>query len=208
MLKGKKILNIRKLIKLQIKSIIDVESNQEFGAHSVDDRDYVKRYEAYVKKMQEEQMRRTYEHKRKLDEEALNGKRAFLNKMKIPEVNDQPDKINIDAMANGIFLINGLWVPGPVLLFPTRLYMWGVTDAHEIRPHTLDILKVVKPKPNYFIIGTGKYMVEFEDEFYDYFLNVLKMKVEIMPTFEAVTQFNLCNEDDLLVAAAIIPPNL
>ena len=47
-----------------------------------------------------------------------------------------------------MFSINGLWVPGSVLLFPKRFFMWGVIDANEIKPHTLDILKVIKPKPS------------------------------------------------------------
>jgi NADH dehydrogenase [ubiquinone] 1 alpha subcomplex assembly factor 3 len=70
--------------------------------------------------------------------------------------------------------------------------MWGVTDAHDIREHTLDILRVIKPKPSnpiiiidYLIIGTGKYTVEFDESFYKHFRE-LKMVVDILPT---VTHF-------------------
>lgn len=191
------------------KTIIDLENDPNpIPSQSLDDREYIKRYEAYIKKMKEEQVRRTYENKRKLEEEMLNGKRLFLHKMKHPEVNDYHEKTNVDAMANGYFLINGTWIKGSVLLFPERYYMWGVTDAHDIKLHTLDILKVIRPKPSYFVIGTGKYMVEFDDDIYQYFLDELKIKLEIMPTFEAITQFNLSNEDDLSVAAALISHNL
>jgi NADH dehydrogenase [ubiquinone] 1 alpha subcomplex assembly factor 3 len=51
-------------------------------------------------------------------------------------------------MNNGFFSVNGLWIPGSILLFPHRSYMWGVTDAHDIKEHTLDFMKVVKPKPS------------------------------------------------------------
>ena len=197
-----------KLVKFQSKFHFEVDNKEEFGAHSVEDKEYVKKYEAYVKRMQEEQFRQTFDKKRKFEDELRNGKRAFLNKLKFNEVPDSNEKVNVDAMANGFFLLNGVWAPGPVLLFPTRYYLWGIYDAHDIKPHTLDILKVIKPKPNYFIIGTGKYMVEYEETLYEYFMDVLKMKLEIMPTFEAVTQFNLSVEDDINVAAAIIPPNL
>lgn len=44
--------------------------------------------------------------------------------------------------------MNGLWLPGSILLFPKRVYMWGVVDAHEIKEHTLDILKIIKPRPS------------------------------------------------------------
>jgi hypothetical protein len=29
--------------------------------------------------------------------------------------------------------------------------MWGVTDAHEIKEHTLDILKIIKPRPSNYL---------------------------------------------------------
>ena len=68
--------------------------------------------------------------------------------------------------------------------------MWGVTDAHEIKEHTLDIFRVVKPKPSkepftpdYLIIGTGKYKVEFDESFYTHFRE-LKMIVDILPTVD------------------------
>jgi NADH dehydrogenase [ubiquinone] 1 alpha subcomplex assembly factor 3 len=96
------------------------------------------------------------------------------------------------GLKNGFFSINGLWMPGSVLLFPNRAFMWGVIDAHDIKTHTLDILKIIKPRPSnyyyillthvdYFIIGTGKYMVDFDESFFQYFREH-KMLVEAMPT--------------------------
>ncbi len=71
--------------------------------------------------------------------------------------------------------------------------MWGVTDAHEIRTHSLDILKIIKPRPSnilvkvdYIIIGTGKYMVDFDEDFFKHFREH-KMLVEIMPTVNSIT---------------------
>lgn len=154
-----------------------------------------------------DQRNQMMEDKRRREEEILSGKRSFLYKMKFPEVEDPPKKISIVGMENGYFSLNGLWVPGSVIVFPNRFYMWGVVDAHEIKPHTLDIFKVIKPKPIYLVIGTGKYSVEFPQEFYDYFKEY-KIKVEFMPTFEACTHFNMSNEDNLNIAAALIPCNL
>jgi hypothetical protein len=50
-------------------------------------------------------------------------------------------------------------------------------------------------------------MVDFDQSFYDHFRKS-KMLVEIMPTDEAITEFNNCNEDDMDVCAALIPNNL
>lgn len=57
-------------------------------------------------------------------------------------------RVQVYALNNGMFSINGLWVPGSVLLFPNRFFMWGVVDAHDIKAHTLDLVKVIKPKPS------------------------------------------------------------
>jgi len=40
--------------------------------------------------------------------------------------------------------------------------MWNVADASEIKPHTLEILHVVKPRPDYLIIGTGESNVNLD----------------------------------------------
>ncbi len=147
------------------------------------------------------------EQKSRKTEQVLGGKRAFLYNMKIPEFNDDAKRLSIVGLDNGHFSINNMWVPGAIICFPKVFYMWGVTDAHEIKPHTLDIFKVIKPKPTYVIIGTGKYNVEFPEDFYNFFKDY-KIKIEIMPTFEAVTHFNMCNEDELNIAAALVPINL
>lgn len=127
--------------------------------------------------------------------------------MKFPEYREKTERISVNSFDDGVFYINDLKVPGSVLLFPKIFYMWGVVDAHEIKPHTLELFKVVKPKPSYLIIGTGKYKVDFNNDFYEFFKEY-RIKVEVMPTYEAVIQFNVCNEDELNVAAALIPNNL
>ncbi len=57
-------------------------------------------------------------------------------------------RTQVYGLNNGFFSVNGFWIPGSILLFPFRAYMWGVVDAHDIKEHTLDFLKVVKPKPS------------------------------------------------------------
>jgi NADH dehydrogenase [ubiquinone] 1 alpha subcomplex assembly factor 3 len=57
-------------------------------------------------------------------------------------------RTSVYSLSNGFFSINGLWIPGSVLLFKKRFFMWGVTDAHEIKEHTLDMLKIIKPRPS------------------------------------------------------------
>lgn len=58
------------------------------------------------------------------------------------------ERLKVYAMNDGAFMVNHQWVSGSILLFPTRVYLWGVSDYKLIRPHTLDLFKVVKPKPS------------------------------------------------------------
>ena len=51
------------------------------------------------------------------------------------------------GMSEGGFLVNYMWVRGSILLFPSRVYLWGVQEHKSIKPHTLDLIKVIKPKP-------------------------------------------------------------
>ena len=64
-------------------------------------------------------------------------------------------KMKVYGMANGSFLVNHYWIGSSIIIFPARFYMWNVKDHTEIKPHTLEILNFVKPRPDYLIIGTG-----------------------------------------------------
>ena len=66
------------------------------------------------------------------------------------------------GMSNGHFLINHYWVNRSVIIFPDRFYMWNFNDANEIKPHTLEILNYVKPRPDYLILGCGDEAMEFD----------------------------------------------
>ena len=47
--------------------------------------------------------------------------------------------------------------------------MWNIADASEIKPHTLEIMNFVKPRPDYLIIGTGETNINMGDAFYEHF---------------------------------------
>ena len=196
--------------KIQCKNVISIDDLQDINHKelSKEEKDKVDSiFKNYVKQQQEEQQKYIDNLKRLREEEALSGKRSFLHKMIIPEVDPKPDKCYVEGYTDGKFIVNNTLVPGSLLVFPNRYYMWGVADAHDIRTHTLDIFKVIKPKPTYLIIGTGKYHVEFKDSFFKYFENY-KIKVSTMPTYEAIVEFNMHNEDNHPIAAALIPENM
>jgi NADH dehydrogenase [ubiquinone] 1 alpha subcomplex assembly factor 3 len=78
-------------------------------------------------------------------------------------------RLKIYGLSDGHFLINHYWISGSVLIFPQRFFMWNVANAEEIKPHSLEIMNYVKPRPDYLIIGTGEKNIALEFSFYEHF---------------------------------------
>ena len=68
--------------------------------------------------------------------------------------------------------------------------MWNVADADEIKPHTLEIMNFVKPRPDYLIIGTGEKSVQLEFSFYEHFRR-MGITVDTCPSVIHYTFFYL-----------------
>ena len=102
-------------------------------------------------------------------------------------------------------MINHYWIAGSVIVFPNRFFMWNVLEASEIKPHTLEIMNFVKPRPDYLIIGTGETTVNLDPNFYEHFKR-MGITVDTCPTFEACSTFNMCVEDRYNVACALLHP--
>ena len=90
-------------------------------------------------------------------------------------------KMKIYGMQDNHFLVNHYWIPGSVIVFPQRYFMWNVLDASEIKPHTLEIMQFIKPRPDYLIIGTGDETIHFDDAFYEHFKR-LGISVDTCPS--------------------------
>jgi len=115
--------------------------------------------------------------------------------------------MKVYGLKDGQFLINHYWIDGSVIIFPKRFYMWNIADAEEIKPHTLEIMNFVKPRPDYLIIGTGETNVMLDETFYEHFRR-MGISVDTCPTFEACSTFNMCIEDQYNVACALLQPML
>jgi NADH dehydrogenase [ubiquinone] 1 alpha subcomplex assembly factor 3 len=90
-------------------------------------------------------------------------------------------KMKIYGLQDSHFLVNHYWIPGSVIVFPQRYFMWNVLDASEIKPHTLEIMQFIKPRPDYLIIGTGDETIHFDDAFYEHFKR-LGISVDTCPS--------------------------
>lgn len=86
--------------------------------------------------------------------------------------------------------MNHYWLPGSVIVFPNRYFMWNVLDADEIKPHTLELMNFVKPRPDYLIIGTGEINVNLPPNFYEHFKR-MGIVVDTCPSVSYFANFSL-----------------
>jgi len=66
------------------------------------------------------------------------------------------DPLQIWAMGDGMFSLNGVWLPGSLMIFRDMVLQWNVRHPDHIQDYHLDILRYMRPKLEYIIIGTGK----------------------------------------------------
>ena len=57
-------------------------------------------------------------------------------------------ELQVFGLGNGYFSVNDVWYPGSIITFPRQIFLWDVANAADIRPHSLDILEVIKPYPS------------------------------------------------------------
>ena len=100
-------------------------------------------------------------------------------------------------------MVNHYWLSGSVIVFPNRYFMWNISDASEIKPHTLEVMNFIKPRPDYLIIGTGDETIQLDPSFYEHFKR-MGISVDTCPTFEACSTFNMCVQDRYNVACALL----
>jgi uncharacterized protein len=116
-------------------------------------------------------------------------------------------RMKIYGLQDGHFLVNHYWIAGSVIVFPDRYFMWNIADSSEIKPHTLEVMNFVKPRPDYLIIGTGEETINMDASFHEHFKR-LGISVDTCPTFEACSTFNMCVEDRYNVACALLLPQI
>lgn len=64
--------------------------------------------------------------------------------------------LQIWAIGDGMFSVNGVWLPGSLMVFKDAVFQWNVQHPGHIQDYHFDILRFLRPKLEYIIIGTGK----------------------------------------------------
>ena len=106
------------------------------------------------------------------------------------------ESLQITGVGDNCFQVNNQIIPGSILIFPKRCFIWGVAQPNELKAHTLEILKYLKPKPSislvytiaYLIVGTGKEFHELPQEFHAYFKEY-EILVDVVSTVSLIFEY-------------------
>jgi len=129
--------------------------------------------------------------------------------------NEDDAPLMIDSYSVYGFKLNlGVFVIGPMALFPRSVLSWNVKDDHDINSRSLSLFLHLAPKLDVLVIGlSDPRNVKLQGETHANVIKLLRdinkehrFQVEVLPTEKAVTTFNFLNSENRFVGAALIPP--
>ncbi|PSN44879.1 hypothetical protein C0J52_06195 [Blattella germanica] len=123
-------------------------------------------------------------------------------------LNKEAEGLMIDSYSQiGFRLNNGMYVLGPMAIFPRTVLSWNVGDVEEINEDSLSLFCLLEPKLDILVLGAGdttsssklnKQVLSFMVKY--------RINVEILPTEQACATFNFLNAENRYIAGALIPP--
>ncbi|KAK9502589.1 hypothetical protein O3M35_011335 [Rhynocoris fuscipes] len=118
--------------------------------------------------------------------------------------------IMIDTFSQaGFRLNNGMFVLGPMIVFPKTVLSWNIEGDHEINEKSLVLFSLLEPKLDILIIGYGNTTVD-RPKFDQVVMNLRRRRrfqnIEILPTDKAASTYNFIAAEGRFVAAALVPP--
>lgn len=114
------------------------------------------------------------------------------------------DRVPIDAYGDGGFRIAGHFHAGPVLVSPSGVQTWPVTDFPAAGAEAFAALAAEKDAIDILFIGTGEELRPLPGEAGAY-LASLQIGAEVMATGAACRTFNVLLSEARRVAAALLP---
>lgn len=114
--------------------------------------------------------------------------------------------IMVDSFSNhGFRLNNGVFVVGPMAVFPRSILQWNISNIQELTIESLALFHLLEPKIDILVIGTGECKVSPSKDILQ-FLKSKKIYPEVLPTPEACSAFNFLNAEGRCIAGALLPP--
>ncbi|XP_049838750.1 NADH dehydrogenase [ubiquinone] 1 alpha subcomplex assembly factor 3 [Schistocerca gregaria] len=107
----------------------------------------------------------------------------------------------------GFRLNNGLFIVGPMAIFPKSVLSWNVSGPDEINEDSLCLFFLLEPKIDLLVLGIGDatYDINLRKRVAD-IVKQHRINLEVLPTERACSTFNFLNAEGRYVAGALIPP--
>ena len=113
-------------------------------------------------------------------------------------------KLVIEGYSSNGFEVNGVTHLGAQLIFSDLLAMWDVENVEDITVESLSLVLYASPKIDVLIIGTPTSECTLNPELVSHFKDC-GITIDHMRTPNACQTFNVLNQEDRRVAAALLP---
>lgn len=129
-------------------------------------------------------------------------------KTTIEMLNKNLEVLMIDSYSQvGFRLNNGMYVLGPMAIFPRTVLSWNVGNVHAINEDSLLLFSLIEPKIDVLVLGVGDTRDSFQlNSSVLSFMAKYHISIEILSTEQACATFNFLNAERRCIAGALIPP--
>ncbi|KAL5550557.1 hypothetical protein UlMin_000733 [Ulmus minor] len=114
------------------------------------------------------------------------------------------DQLRFQRFSETGFTVNGVDYEGSLLCVGNLLTSWSPKKFSDINPDSLSIFKIVRPIPEILVLGCGSDTKPVDPELRR-FIRSTGMKLEAVDTRNAISTYNILNEEGRIVAAALVP---
>jgi len=123
-------------------------------------------------------------------------------------LNKNLEVLMIDSYSQvGFRLNNGMYVLGPMAIFPRTVLSWNVDNVHAINEDSLLLFCLIEPKIDVLVLGVGDTRDNFQlNSSILSFMAKYHISVEVLSTEQACATFNFLNAERRCIAGALIPP--
>eukprot|EP00249_Psilotum_nudum_P011341 c23113_g1_i2 orf=413-778(-) len=102
------------------------------------------------------------------------------------------------------FIFNGVFHEGSFICLRSLILSWTPKLFSEITPNSLCLFQLLRPAPEILLLGCGRKIQQASQDVRD-FLRSNGIKLEAVDSRNAVSTFNILNEEGRQVAAALLP---
>ncbi|XP_069684506.1 NADH dehydrogenase [ubiquinone] 1 alpha subcomplex assembly factor 3 [Periplaneta americana] len=129
-------------------------------------------------------------------------------KTTVQVLNKSVEGLMIDSYSQvGFRLNNGMYVLGPMAIFPRTVLSWNVRDETSINEDSLSLFCMLEPKIDLLVLGVGDMTSNTKlNRNVLSFMAKHRINVEVLTTEQACATFNFLNAENRYIAGALIPP--